>query len=226
VCSSFEGIDFEGNFTPLYHITGYIREIIKDDMLKPARPSRGPKGICLTRSKYFTHGGTGHGSAPRIILNREALLQDGYKIYPLDEWTLARPENSPKPGSSSYNIDKMKAIHPETRDKWVNKEVIKKYHMGKSQFPALKAGKRPISHNIEGLPNDKRRGLEVEYEERILTEVKNLGKYIYAFNFATEDQYTQKRWSGEPSYKETIDLYKAKYPHIKVLIGLTRFKEV
>jgi hypothetical protein len=211
----FEGIDFEGNFTPLYHITGYIREIIKDDTLKPGRPSRGPKGICLTRSKYFSHSATGHGSAPRIILNREALLQDGYKIYPLDEWTLKRPENL---------SDKTKVIHPDTRDKWINKEAIKN-HMGKSQFPALKAGKRPISHNIEGLP-DKSRGLEVEYEERILTDVKNLGKYIYAFNFATEDQYTQNRWSGEPSYKETIDLYKSKYPHIKVLIGLTRFKEV
>lgn len=209
-----EGIDFEGNFTPLYHITGHIRDIIKDDMLKPGRPARGPRGVCLTRSKYFAHGGSGHGKSPRIILNRELLLQDGYRIYPLDEWALAKPEN---------NIDGNKEIHP---DKWVNKEVVKKHHFGKSQFPALKSGKRPISHNIEGLPKDKMSGLEVEYEERILTEVKDLGKYIYAFNFENEDQYTQKRWSGEPSYKDVIELYKAKYPHIKVLLGLTSFKEI
>ena len=146
----FEGIDFEGNFTPLYHITGYIMEIIKDDILKHGRQLRGPNGICITRSKYFSHSGVGHGAAPRIILNREDLLQDGYKIYPLDEWALKkRPENVPRLGSSSYNIDK-KSIHPYTRDKWVDKEVIKKHHMGKSQFPALKSGKRPISHNING----------------------------------------------------------------------------
>ena len=215
----FEELYFEGNFTPLYHITRSLRDIIKDDMLKIGRPARGPRGICLTRSKYFSHSGAGHGASPRIILNREALLRDGYRIYPLDEWSLTRPESATGKGT-------LNRVYPQTRDKWVNKDVIKRFHMGKSQFPALKSGKRPISHNIEGLPNDKHSGLEVEYEERILTDVKNLGKYIYAFNFENEEQYTQHRWSGEPSYKELIDLYKAKYPHIKVLLGLTHFKEV
>ena len=211
-----------------------IPDIIKDDTLKPGRPTRGPRGICLTRSKYFSHGGIGHGTSPRILLNREALLQDGYKIYPLDEWTLNRREESPIPRSGIYHQDKLKPTPPFPRDKWVNKSILKKkgtrnHHFGKSQFPALLSGKRPISHNIEGLPNDKRRGLEVEYEERILTDVKNLGKYIYAFNFENEDQYKSVPYylgrSGV-SYKEMIDLYKAKYPHIKVLIGLTRFTEI
>lgn len=43
-----EGIDFEGNFTPLYHTTYYIKDIIRTDSLKPDKPSRRPKGICLT----------------------------------------------------------------------------------------------------------------------------------------------------------------------------------
>ena len=201
-----EGIDFEGNFTPLYHITSNIISVLKSDSLIPRNiliPKsvllRGPSGICFTRSKFFEH----FGIDVRIILNRE-LLKTRYKIYPLDEWSLKRQDiqNSIK------------------SDDWVNRKVIKSNHFGKSNFLHTLDGKRPISHNIKGLPDkyDRLAGLEVEYEERVLTKIKDLHKYIYAINFITEKNYI--------AYKKNIEFYLEKYPNIKILIGKYKFYEV
>lgn len=202
------GIDFEGNFTPLYHITGSLNKILDDDMLKFGQPSRGPRGLCFTRSKYYSHGGM--TPTPRLILNRELLVMDGYRSYPIDEWILKS-----KPGG--IESDTWVTERP-----WSDKSLIQrlkgKVHFGKSQFPNLQSGKRPIHHNIKKLPKDVRSGLEVEYEERILKEITNLGKYIYAINFKDEKQYE--------IYKIWVDKYLLKYPHIKILLGLHRFKEV
>lgn len=214
----FEGIDFEGNFTPLYHITYRLSEILKADSLIPGNPIRGPKGICFTRSKYFSHGGL----SIRLILNRELLLRDGYRIYPLDEWALSRPKDIKTGKEATWPYKGSE--HVTKRSEWVNKSAIKSHQMGKSNFNALKSGKRPISHNIKGLPN-KSSGLEVEYEERILTPVKNLGKYIYAINFVTPDFYTKSNYPID-KLRDTIMSYIEKYPHIKILTGLHRFEEI
>jgi len=195
---------FEGNFTPLYHITGAFREIIKDDTLKVGRPGRGPIGICVTRSKYFEHMGL--HKYGRIILNRELLTADGYRSHPIDEWALKKPEGD-------FRTKDRKWV---TKKPWSEPTVLKK-NFGKSQFPETLSGKRPISHNIKGLPKDKNVGLEVEYEERILKDIKNVGKYIYAFNFEDEKKYE--------TYKKDIEEYRKKYPHIKVLLGLYHFRE-
>lgn len=200
-----EELYFEGNFTPMYHITGAISDIIKDDTIKIGRPARGPRGICVTRSKYYEHMELyKHG---RIILNRELLAKDGYQSHPIDEWSLKKPEGD-------FRSKDRKWV---TKKPWTNRDVLKK-HFGKSQFPQILSGKRPISHNIEGIPKDKNRGLEVEYEERILKDIKNVGKYIYAFNFETEEKYEK--------LKKEIDKYREKYPHIKILIGLYHFREI
>lgn len=193
-----EELYFEYNFTPLYHITGstYLIKIIKEDCLKIGNPARGPKASCLTRSKYYQHFGI---PDIRLILNRELLKKDGYKSYPVDEWDLRK---------------KMK--NDEKRP-WFNTDVKNK-HFGKSQFPKLTLGKRPIAHNINGLPNNRSHGLEVEYEERILKDIKHVGKYIYALNFSNYSTYER--------IKDIIDNYRKIYPHIKILIGIYNFKEV
>ena len=199
-----EGIDFEGNFTPLYHITYRLDKILETDSLVPGNPSRGPKGICLTRSKYFEH----NGIQIRLILNRELLLRDGYQIYPLDEWALSSPE---------IGTDN-KRKHVTNRKDWVNRNSIKR-HFGKSNFPSLLSGQRPISHGpSKFISSNKSRGLEVEYEERILKIVKNLGRYIYAINFVDSEVYNLSK-------KVVVD-YLKKYPNIKILIGKFRFKEL
>jgi len=198
---------FGVNFTPLYHNTHALLNIIKDDMLKIGIPARGPKGICVSRSKYFNNDNIYKQTDPKIILNREKLIEHGYHPHPIDEYILQKPQNLLQP-----NAEYIK------QKPWANKDLIKRFkgniHMGKSQFPHTVSGKRPIVHNIKSLPNNNK-GLSVEYEERILKDIKNVGKYIYAFNFPNEPEYLK--------YKDVIDEYKIKYPNIKILLN---FKEI
>ena len=208
-----EEVSLGSDFTPLYHITYALPEILKTDELKIGRPGRGPRGCSVSRSKYFTHGTSSkmsHGGFPRLILNRELLVKDGYRSHPIDEWALKKPEGG-------FMSKDPKWV---TKKPWADPDIIKKFkdrtHFGKSQFPNLVSGNRPISHNITGLTTDKTRGLEVEYEERILKNVKNLGKYIHAINLFDENQVER--------YSEEIKKYLKKYPKIKVLLG-NDFKE-
>lgn len=89
-----EGVDYKGNIHPLYHSTSTssIEEILKDDTLSVStHVARGPLGICLTRSKlYQLDGNLGGIYNYRLILDRDLLLKDGYKSYPLDEWALKK----------------------------------------------------------------------------------------------------------------------------------------
>jgi len=202
-----EGVDFKENFTPLYHITSFssLEVILKTDLLKASNVSRGPRGICLTRSKFFEHG----GFSCRLILNYEKLKLDGYRTYPLDEWALSPPK-----------FDNGNRIYPTNRKDWMNKDLKNKKHFGKSNFSKLIGGQRPISHNIKGLPNDKESGLEVEYEERILKDIKNLGKYIYGINFV---EFINR---NKDYYYDAVKEYLQKYPHIKIFKGQFFLKEV
>lgn len=201
-----EGIDFEGNFTPLYHSTRSILAILNSDSLKVSMrgPARGPKGICLTRSKFFDdlgiHSSIGYGDYPRIILIREKLLKDGYRSYPLCELFLSKDAK-------------------KNRSSWVNKKSLSTPNISKSNFDIIgNRPKRGVHHNIKGIPNKKDCLLEVEYEERILKDVKNLGKYTYAINLMSEDDIIR--------YKVEISNYLKKYPDIKILIGRYNFKEI
>ncbi len=201
-----EGVDFKDNFTPLYHITRFygLEKILETDLLKHGNPARGPKGICLTRSKFFEHAGV----ECRLILNYEKLKLDGYRSYPLDEWALSSPKGDPN-GNRIYSTN---------RKEWVNKDSIGRFHMGKSNFSNI--SKRPISHNIKGLSKDKNNGLEVEYEERILKDIKNLGKYIHGINLVG------KPIKYQSTVYKTIKEYLQIYPHIKIYTGQFFLKEV
>ena len=203
-----EGIDFEGNFTPLYNICSkfYLDEILaKDKIIIGKSIAKGPKGICVSRSKYFSHDRK-HGFELRFILNKELLKKHGYNSYPVDEWKLSKLPND-------KNID----YYIKNRKYWSNPHTGN-IHAGKSNFEMTKNGKRPVHNNL-GLPTPgKSYGLEVEYEERILKSIKGVGRFIYAINFDSIDTLEQ--------YKPNLRYYLKDYPNIKILIGETRFKDV
>lgn len=82
----------KGGRQPLYHYTSdyNITKILSDDLLKissVARP-RGTKAICLTRNPYYTLDGNVKNS-PRIVLDYDKLIRDGYRSYPVDEIGIA-----------------------------------------------------------------------------------------------------------------------------------------
>lgn len=192
VCEEFE---LKTNFTPLYHVTSpySLNKIFMDDVLKVGQPARGPLGICLTRSKHYTHDD--NYTESRLILNKELLEIDGYKSFPVDEWALSKRDDP----FSKHTKD------IKNRSEWYDKS--KKHHFGKSQLPEIKSGKRGLRHGIENLP--KKGMLGIEFEERILKDIKNLGKYIYAINV----------FESKIIDKINIEEYLKKYPHIKIMLG-------
>jgi hypothetical protein len=82
----------KGGRQPLYHYTSdySILKILSDDLLKTSNVVRpkGTKAICLTRNPYFTHDG-GVKTSPRIVLDYDKLIRDGYRSYPVDEIGIA-----------------------------------------------------------------------------------------------------------------------------------------
>lgn len=82
----------KGSRQPLYHYTSNygITKILSDDLLKTSLVSRpkGTKAICLTRNPYFTHDG-GVKTSPRIVLDYDKLIRDGYRSHPVDEIGIA-----------------------------------------------------------------------------------------------------------------------------------------
>lgn len=199
-----EGVDFKDNFTPLYHLTYSLDKIIETDLLKASNKVRGPYGISLTRSKFFWNDQGEGGYDFRLILNYDLLKRDGYRSYPIDEWALIG--------------DLKKPLQPGTKRPWWSK-YVKTHQLGKSNFSEFKSGKRGTLHNIESLP--KKVKLEYEYEERILKDIKNLGKYIYGINIINFDPIRSSEWR---SRYFRIEEYLEKYPHIKLYKG-TRFLE-
>jgi hypothetical protein len=203
-----EGLDFKENFTPLYHITTSrnLEKILKSDMLKIGRPAKGPRGICVTRSKFFEES---PGDC-RIILNAEELRRHGYRSYPVDEWAL---------------IDKDRIDRSTTRKDWADKDAIRTKHGGKSNFS--KMASRPISHNIPSLSHVRKgQGLEVEYEERILKQITRLGRLVYGINLMGLGMTLDDGIFEFSSMRPTIENYLEKYPHIKLYKGRFYPKEV
>lgn len=194
-----EGVDFKDNFTPIYHLTNILEAILKTDTLKASSKGRGPFGISLTRSKFFWNDQEEGSYYCRLILNYELLKQDGYKFYPIDEWALIGGIKQPLP--------------PGTKKPWWANH-IKGRQFGKSNFSHFQSGKRGTIHGIETLPKDIH--LSYEYEERILKDIKNLGKYIYGINIL----------SFAKKYTDVILEYLQKYPHIKLYTGTRFLKEV
>lgn len=195
-----EGVDFKDNFTPLYHFSDSLNRIMESDTLKASKKIRGPFGISLTRSKFFWNDQEEASYTSRLILNYELLKQDGYKSYPIDEWALK--------GGLKGNT-----LPPGTKRPWYA-EHIKGRQFGKSNFSHFKSGKRGTAHGIESLPKDIK--LEYEYEERILEDIKPLGKYIYGINILNTSNLNTK----------ILQEYLKKYPHIKLYKGVRFLEEI
>jgi len=75
----------------------------------------------------------------------------------------------------------------------------------KSKFDNIKSGKRPVPNGLD-LPKPGWMGLEVEFEERIYSDIKDIGKYIISFEFAKESDIP----------KGDLINYLEKYPHIVI----------
>jgi len=174
-----------GGRQPVFHFTSKygLRGILGEDILKTSKASRGTHGkeksISLTRSIDYSDSRLDFC----IELDSDLLLKDGYKLYPVDEW--AWKEGKP------------------------NISAIKNHNFIKSNFPAIKSGKRGTKHGLD-LP--KNPILETEFEERIYKDVKNIGKYIINI-------YVGK---GFDDFQETFSKYLQKYPHIEIYDGISR----
>lgn len=116
----------------------------------------------------------------------------------------------------SLDYDKLKndgyRSHPFDEVGTVTKDT-KNINFIKSNFPSIKQGKRNIQHGLD-LPKIGT-GLEVEFEERIYKDIKNIGKYIISIDFSNES--TALRLS-------VLDRYLEEYPHIKIKVFDEKYK--
>lgn len=120
-----------------------------------------------------------HSSDYRIVLDADLLKTDGYKIVPYDEAGNLMSKAGAFKGKSDYS-----KVNP--------------YFSG-----------RYVRNNVGIEDEDGMGGLEWEYEERSFEDIKNLGKYILAFDLT------------KSALKSNIGIIKAfleKYPHIEVTI--------
>ena len=195
---------FKEGFTPLYK-SNFSEEVLKQDLLdiKYSHCSSGPVGFCFSRSKHFLNDSNIFYDY-RLIFNREKLRQR-YKIFPVDE---------------IYNNKKvsnlLKDRHTWGKKKYKDEKIVS---LNKANFPfGFREGKliRQPRHNHSTI-NFNETALEFEFEERILSSIPNLGRYIYAINY----------WDNTYSFyeKEVVINYLDKYPHIKILTGYDKFED-
>lgn|ERR1035437_3597987 len=178
----------------LYHTMAsdyFFLKIIQKDMIemKKCRPSRGPIGLCVSRNINWTNDGNNH---LRIVLDSDLLLRHGIKSYPIQELAYPSPVKS-----GGRRVDTTPGYGYQTTN-----TVFMNVWKGDLEF--AKSGKRMHPHNIDSLPQ--KRMMEVEFEERIFKDIKNLGKYIVYIDFTDEKDLSN------PILSE----YLKKYPHIKV----------
>ena len=72
----------KGGRQPLYHITRYLEDILKDDILKVSSTADHENAICFTRSSTYNGDNT---IDYRLVLDDDKLRKDGYNIVPYDE---------------------------------------------------------------------------------------------------------------------------------------------
>lgn len=191
---------FNEGFTPLFKVD-ISDSVIKQDLLniKYCLASRGPKGHCFSRSKHFLHDSKSF-TGIRLIFNREKLSQR-YRIYPFDEINLSKIKDNKKGWFNNNDKNYHKA------------SFILKKHSNSKYF-------RQPRHGLTSI-DFKECILEQEFEERILSNIPNLGRYIYAINF-----WDDKAIDGYFKYNYSlIENYIKKYPHIKILCGYTKFED-
>ncbi len=171
----------------LFHNTflSRLNQIIDSDTLKISKNvSRGPAAICLSRNIGWTNDGS---YECRIVLDSDTLLRNGHKSYPLQELMYKKGDDIRKPG-----------IEP-------------KQNVWKGRLDWYQKGKRMAPHGIDGLPQN---GImETEFEERLLKDVDNIGRYIVYIDILSEKDFT-----------DNLISYVTKYSHIKVRLILDRSK--
>lgn len=171
-----------GSRQPMYHMIGSyysLRSIIESDTFKmksPVRPKNGPLSNSWTRNLDFGDGIL-HKASIILEVDVDKLLKDGIKFYPVDEWALGQSYSSTKTSQ-----------------------------LGKSNFSAIKSGKRGTKHGLK-LPKEPM--LETEFEERTYQDIKNLGKYIISIRISEDISVKRDH--------EMIKSYLEKYPHIKIV---------
>lgn len=164
---------------PLYHWCSFGRfeDNIKGNKLTAKTQARGPVSICFSRNINWSNDGGNQDI--RFVLDQDLLIRNGYKIYPIQELMYAKEADIRK---SRRDID---------RNVW------------KGNLDWIKKGQRGHPHNIETLP--KKIIMETEFEERILTDVNNLGKYLLFIDIPDRKYLV----------KDLIN-YLIKYPNIKI----------
>lgn len=165
----------------LYHTINNSRhfKMVMDDEIKIGNVSRGPKGICMSRSINWTNQ---LSNGFRYVLDSDLLVKGGYKPYPLQELAY-------KSRSTDISIPK--------RNVW------------KGNLDWYKSSSRTTPHGVGTLPDHSKSIMETEFEERILKNIKNAGKYIIYIDFTIYP-------TGE--VLDSLIKYLEKYPHIKARI--------
>jgi hypothetical protein len=192
---------FKENFTPLFKV-GCSSKVLEEDLLniKFCHVARGPKGHCFSRSKHFTHY-MGDRDLKfhqfRLIFNREKLKQR-YRIHPFDEYYLSKTLDPKKGWYGNHGKHFHKAVFPMRKNS--DGEIL-----------------RQPRHGLKNV-DFSQCSMEQEFEERILCNIPNLGRFIYAINF----------WDYKGDYvynSPIIRNYMLKYPHIKLLSGYDNFED-
>jgi hypothetical protein len=168
----------------LYHTirnTKYAKMVMDDDEIKiGGGVSRGPKGICMSRSINWTNQLSNNF---RFVLDSDLLIRGGYKPYPLQELIY-------------------KCLHS-------TEVIIPNINVWKGNLDWYKKSKRTTPHGVSNLPDHTKSVMETEFEERILKNIKNAGKYIVYIDFTSYP-------TGE--VLDSLIKYIEKYPHIKARI--------
>lgn len=179
----------KGGRQPLYHYTRitHLSKIMETDTLKVSRVSRPRNTTSICLTRSpYFTHDGGSLTAPRIVLDSDKLRKHGYNSLPVDEI-----------GIAGKGMDK---------------------NFTKSNFKNIKSGKRPVHSGLD-LPSpvgSTNMGLEVEYEERIHKDIKDVGKYIISIEFYNESEI--RRLHGLSDYLE-------KYPHIVINVYDTKKRE-
>ena len=166
----------------LYHTinTGaFVKMIMDNDEIKPGMVSRGPAGICFSRSANWTNE---LSNSYRFVLDTDLLIRDGYRPVPLQELM--------------YNV-RSNGKANVTQNVW------------KGRLDWYKNSKRTTPHGVDTLPSHDKSIMETEFEERILENITNVGKYIVYIDFV------------EPPTGDLLNSlvkYVTKYPHISARI--------
>ena len=166
----------------LYHTLRedlHLEYVLNRDLMSPGVIARGPKGVCFSRSINWTNDAD---NKYRLVLDSDLLKRHGYNSIPLQEFTYASRSTERK---------------------------IPSQNVWKGKLDWYKDSKRSTPHNISSLPPHNKSIMETEFEERVLKEIKNVGRFIIYMDFI---EYPKD------DILKLVKNYLEKYPYIKTRI--------